>query len=116
MDKRDWQRLILIRTHCEDILSFVKRFGRDFQSFISDRAYFNAVAMGIMQIGELANGLSDSFCDQTIQQIPWKSIRGMRNWIAHAYGELDEAALWETVLNDIPVLLRFCLCYTNTNQ
>ena len=35
-------------------------------------------------------------------------IRGTRNWLAHAYGEVDETVLWETVINDIPAVLAFC--------
>ena len=51
MDKLDWQKIIQIRTYCEDIEAFIERFGRDFQIFTEDRAYFNAVAMCILQIG-----------------------------------------------------------------
>jgi len=32
----------------------------------------------------------------------------MRNWLAHAYAEMDEMIVWETVTNDIPDLLKFC--------
>ena len=35
-------------------------------------------------------------------------VRGMRNWIAHAYSDMDEEVIWETALNDIPGLLLFC--------
>ena len=65
MDKLDWQKIIQIRSYCEDIEMFMDRFGRDFDTFIEDRAYFNAVAMCVLQIGELANSLSeeDSMAD-----------------------------------------------------
>ncbi len=32
----------------------------------------------------------------------------MRNIVAHDYGALDEELVWETVMDDIPVLLKFC--------
>ena len=90
MNRGDWQRLLHIRTHCRDIRGFVERFGKDQDVFTSDRACFNAVSMAILQIGELANGLSESFREMTKERIPWGVIRGMRNWLAHAYGEMDE--------------------------
>ena len=31
-------------------------------------------------------------------------IRGMRNWLAHSYGEVDSEILWATANNDIPML------------
>ena len=98
-----------IKTYCEDILGFVNRFGSNYDTFVSDRAFFNSVCMCVLQIGELANALSEHFRAQTEKEIPWKMIRGMRNWLAHAYGEIDESAVRETVVNDIPLLLRFCV-------
>lgn len=108
MDKSDRQRVQHIRSYCEDIDMFLDRFGRDFNSFIQDRAYFNAVSMCVLQIGELANSLSERFRQETSAQMPWKMIRGMRNMLAHAYGEVDEEIIWETAINDIPMLKAFC--------
>ena len=108
MTRGDWQRLLHIRTYCEDIEEFIIRFGRDFDTFTADRAYFSAVSMCILQIGELSNGLSDEFREETKDQLPWGMIRGMRNWLAHSYAEADEMILWETACNDIPKVLAFC--------
>ena len=66
MNKADRQRLLHIQTYCADIAGFIQRFGRDYSIFISDRAYYNAVSMSILQIGELANGLSEEFRELTI--------------------------------------------------
>ena len=108
MTRGDWQRLLHIRTYCEDIEEFIIRFGRDFDTFTTDRAYFSAVSMCILQIGELSNGLSDEFREATKDQLPWGMIRGMRNWLEHSYAEADEMILWETACNDIPKVLAFC--------
>ena len=108
MNKADRQRLLHMKTYCADIAGFIQRFGRDYEVFISDRAYYNAVSMSILQIGELANGLSEEFREKTKNDMPWGMIRGMRNWLAHAYSEADESILWETATNDIPSLAAFC--------
>lgn len=108
MNNGDRRRLAQIKLYCEDIAAFTQRFGRDFDKFTTDRAYFNAVAMCVLQIGELANALSEPFREETKAEVPWKMIRGARNWLAHAYGEVDETVLWETVISDIPALLGFC--------
>lgn len=108
MTKADSDRLRHIDRYCEDVKSFVVRFGKDFNSFQNDRAYHNAVTMAIMQIGELANGLSDEFRAQTKNKVAWGPIRGMRNWIAHAYSEVDDEVVWDTINNDLPQLQKFC--------
>lgn len=108
MANRDKSILQHIKMHCEDISAFITRFGKDFKLFTSDRAYFNAVSMCILQIGELSKSLSDEFIAETSDKIPWSSIKGMRNLVAHEYGSLDEELVWETATDDIPVLLEFC--------
>lgn len=108
MAKRDKSVLEHIKNYCEEIGSFIERFGDDYKIFIGDRAYFNAVAMCILQIGELSNSLSEEFRDETSGKIPWVNIKGMRNIVAHNYGSLDEKLVWETATNDIPELLEFC--------
>ena len=108
MNRGDRQRLLHIRAYCRDIAGFVERFGEDYAVFSGDRAYASAVSMCVLQIGELANGLSEEFRKATESQLPWSMIRGMRNWLAHAYAEMDERVIWETATRDIPSLLRFC--------
>ena len=108
MANRDQSVLQHIKSHCDDIEAFIQRFGRDFGIFTSDKAYFNAVSMGILQIGELAGSLSEEYRDKTSGTIPWSNIKGMRNIVAHDYGSVDEELLWETATEDIPVLLEFC--------
>lgn len=108
MNKADKQRLLHIRSYCRDIAGFINRFGNDYDIFKQDRAFSSAVSMCVLQIGELANGLSPEFREETKAEMPWDMIRGMRNWLAHAYAEMDENVIWETATNDIPALLRFC--------
>jgi uncharacterized protein with HEPN domain len=109
MDKSDIQRIQHIKRYCEDIAQFIERFGNDFQLFVTDQAYYNAVSMCILQIGELANGLSQEFRNATCDSVHWHLVRGMRNWIAHAYNEVEDEVVWGTVKKDIPNLLHFCV-------
>ena len=108
MDKHDLDRLKNIKTFCLDIAGFIERFGDDYQTFITDRAYYSAVSMCIMQIGELANGLTTEFREKTKSRMQWDMIRGMRNWLAHGYINMSEKIIWETATNDIPAVLEFC--------
>ena len=98
-----------IKKYCYDIKSFIDRFGGDYDVFKTDRAYFNAVSMCILQIGELSGSLSDDFRSETSEKIPWADIRGMRNIVAHNYGSLDEELVWETATDMVLDITTVCL-------
>lgn len=40
--------------------------------------------------------------------VPWRQIKGMRDKVAHGYGTIDMDRVWDTVLNDINPLLKYC--------
>jgi uncharacterized protein with HEPN domain len=113
MKERDMQRIRHIMTYCEDIAASIKRFGVYYETFVQDKDYFNSVSMCLMQIGELAGGLSDEFKDVTRSRIQWGPIRAMRNLFAHSYAVMSKSIIWETATKDIPELLRFCMTIVN---
>ncbi|MBQ3076581.1 MAG: DUF86 domain-containing protein [Clostridia bacterium] len=105
---RDRQLLGNIAKYCREIEHAHSEYGGNYQVFCSNPTYRNAVAMCLMQIGELAGRLSDEFRAANTG-IPWRAIRGMRNVVAHEYGGLDIEMLWETAGTDTQELLAFCL-------
>ena len=105
--ERDRSILEHIVSYCCDIEDAVNRFGNHFPSFSTDKAYRNACAMCILQIGELGGHLSQEF-RSSHPQMPWNEIKGMRNVMAHAYGSLSVQTTWETIEHDIPALKKFC--------
>ena len=38
-------------------------------------------------------------------QVPWQSMRGMRNRWAHGYFDVDVDVVWETVQTSLPALV-----------
>ena len=106
--ERDLSILKHIVSYCDDIEETVSRFGRSYEAFRRDKAYRNACAMCILQIGELGGHLSPEFRG-LYRQMPWNEIRGMRNVMAHAYGTISIQTTWEAIEQDIPALKAFCL-------
>lgn len=72
---RDEQRLEKIKEYCEDIKATVSRFGASFDTFQKEPDYQKSIAFSILQIGELAGGLSAEFRAATQVQIPWGQIK-----------------------------------------
>lgn len=104
-DKNYIEHMIM---RCNRVLEDISRFGDSYDIFVADQTFCDSVSMNILQIGELSNHLSDEFKDSTRQAIPWKQIYDMRCKFAHGYGAMSKSDIWDTAINDIPVLKEFC--------
>jgi uncharacterized protein with HEPN domain len=63
----------------------------------------DAVCMRLHLIGEISNKLPESYIGK-LPQIPWVQIVGLRNIIAHQYLEITKEKVWQTVVEDLPLL------------
>lgn len=55
-------------------------------------------------IGEATKNLSDVFRDNH-PAIPWKDLAGFRDKLIHQYFGVDLAMVWQSVVDDVPMLL-----------
>ena len=70
------------------------------EKFLKDEKTKRAVAMTLINIGELVKNLTEEFRIEN-NVIPWKSISGLRDVTAHKYQTLDMGDIWITVTEDI---------------
>ncbi len=108
MNERDTEILRSILKYCEQIEEANQQFKSRKEDFEENSVYRNAVAMCVLQIGELVKHLSNEYKTKTADEIPWHQVQGLRNIVAHDYGKIDTDLLWETVTEDIPQLCDFC--------
>jgi uncharacterized protein with HEPN domain len=89
-----------------DACQFVR--GLDKGGFLADKRTQQAVVMSLIIIGEAATKVMDGYPDfaQAHADIPWRSMRGMRNRIAHGYFEINLDVVWDTVQSALPSLLK----------
>ena len=107
LSSRDLTIIQKMLGYCREIEEAHESFGKSFEVFQNNSVYRNAVSLCLMQIGELSNHLSDAF-KESYNSIPWNQIRGMRNVVAHEYGHIDTAIVWETATEDILIIESFC--------
>ena len=88
-----------------DACNFVQ--GQSKEDFARDKRTQQAVIMSLIIIGEAAPKVMDGYAEfaQTHTQVPWRSMRGMRNRIAHGYFDINLDVVWDTVQIALPDLL-----------
>lgn len=74
--------------------------------FLNDKRTQQAVILNIMVIGEAATKLTDEYPEFVAKfpQVQWKSMRGMRNRLAHGYFDINLDIVWETIKQALPEL------------
>ena len=101
-EERDAALLLDLLTAAREIEGFLG--GADLHRFQSDRLLRYAVERQLIVIGEAVRRLSDSFKAGT-PGVPWKAIVGLRNILAHEYGEILAERVWLVASRDIANLI-----------
>ena len=73
-------------------------------AFLENYEKQDAVLRRFEIIGEAASRLSPETKD-TFSNLPFRSMRGMRNVIAHDYGDVDIDMVWKTATNDLDEII-----------
>ena len=78
--------------------------GVEKQDFLDEPGMVNdSVVRQLEIIGEASRNISENFRDSH-QEVPWRSIIGMRNKITHEYMQVDYVEVWNVVKYDLPEL------------
>jgi uncharacterized protein with HEPN domain len=95
--------------HClRDILDNIGRIegylaGQDRATVEASGQARDAIERCLERICEAAFRLGDRAADLLPGQ-PWPDIRGLGNWLRHAYDRVSFDVIWDTVHNDLPQL------------
>jgi uncharacterized protein with HEPN domain len=78
----------------------------DKNGFLADRRTQQAVILNIVILDEAATKLGNDYPEfvERYPDVPWKSMRGMRNRMAHGYFDVDLSIVWQTVQSSLPAL------------
>lgn len=89
-----------------DARSFVDGLAKE--DFLADKRTQQAVIMSLIIIGEAATKIMDGYTvfTQAHSEAPWRSIRNMRNRMAHGYFDINLDIVWDTVQEWLPELLK----------
>ena len=75
----------------------------DITSFIESESLRSTCILHILLVGELMKGFSSEF-RKSHDDVPWADIIGLRDIIAHRYGDIQFERVWEIIQETIPML------------
>jgi uncharacterized protein with HEPN domain len=103
MEANDKNKLRL--QHILDSINKIEiiREGLTYESYLADWKSQDIIIRNLEIVGEAARHLDDSITEK-YPDVEWRNARGMRNFLIHAYFQIDHDEIWKTVINDIPIL------------
>ena len=95
-----------IQQAASDACCFVE--GLTKEDFLADKRTQQAVFMSLIVVGEAATKVMDGYPSfaEARPEVPWRSMRNMRNRMAHGYFDINLDVVWETVDEWLPALLK----------
>jgi uncharacterized protein with HEPN domain len=99
---RDVALLWDMREACRAVAEFTA--GVKYSRFEQDKMLRSAVERQFLIVGEAARLVSDGFRDAH-PDVPWRGLVGLRNVLAHEYGEVLVERLWLFATERVPDLL-----------
>ncbi|MBW4440421.1 MAG: DUF86 domain-containing protein [Plectolyngbya sp. WJT66-NPBG17] len=78
--------------------------GKTRNSLDTDRTLSLALVKLTEIVGEAAANVSKEKQNE-LSQVPWRDVISMRNRLIHAYFDVDLHIVWQTVTEDLPLLV-----------
>lgn len=100
--ERDEALLQDMVVHCREVQEFTRGVG--LEQLMRDRRLCLLIERCLEIVGEAASRVSQEFRDAHAQ-IPWQEIRGLRNVLAHEYGNIEYDVLYATATKEVPTLI-----------
>jgi uncharacterized protein with HEPN domain len=101
-DEMDAARLWDMLTYAREIRQTTS--GLTFKDYIADSNRRMATERRLEIIGEAARNVSPAF-QGAHPEIPWRQIVGLRNVLAHEYGEIRHELIFRIATNQISALI-----------
>ena len=73
-------------------------------TFSANEMAVHSVVRMIEIVGEAAAQVTPEY-QQAHPQLPWREMVAMRNWLIHAYFDIDVQRVWKTAQEDLPALI-----------
>lgn len=89
-----------------DAATSIREFTRNatFHEYAGNKLLRSAVERQLEILGEAAKRISAGF-KESHPEIPWRQIVGLRNMLAHEYGDIKDNRVWQIVTESVPALI-----------
>jgi uncharacterized protein with HEPN domain len=101
--QRDLQFLLDMLQSAELTMTYTARCSKD--EFVANVQLQDSVIRRLLVIAEAARRVSEA-TRQSLPNISWQEINGMRNRLVHDYDDINLNIVWDVLQSEIPSLIQ----------
>lgn len=64
----------------------------------------DSILFSLGQVGELVSHFKTNEYKELFPEIPWRHVKGQRNYIVHQYAEMNYETAWESAVAGVPAI------------
>lgn len=99
---RELQFLLDMLQSAELVMTYIGQCSKD--EFIENVQLQDSVIRRLLIVAEAARRIPEA-TQQTLPNIAWREINGMRNRLVHEYDAVNFNIIWDVIKSEIPLLI-----------
>lgn len=104
MNVRDLSNYQTILERCDDVIAKFKEIDYSHKVWEHNLMTRDSILFSLSQVGELVSCFKSDEYEELFPEIPWRQVKGQRNYIVHQYAEMNYETAWESAVTGVPAI------------
>ena len=115
MNDRDLKAISRVIVHIEKIQDYMRTI-ITIDDFNHNQLVVDAVVFNLSQVGEISKYRISANLKESNIHIPWHEMVGFRNRIVHDYDQINMNIVYDTIQEDLPIVLKQLIDLKTSNE
>lgn len=104
MNVRDLSNYQAILERCDDVIAKLEEIDYSHQVWEHNLMVRDSILFSLSQVGELVSHFKSDEHEKLFPEIPWRQVKGQRNYIVHQYADMKYETAWESAVAGVPAI------------
>ena len=109
MNVRDLSNYQTILERCDDVIAKLEEINYSHEIWEHNLMVRDSILFSLSQVGELVTHFKTDEYKELFPEIPWRHVKGQRNYIIHQYADLKLETAWKSAIEGVPAIRKALL-------
>ena len=104
MNVRDLSNYQTILERCDDVIAKLEEINYSHEIWEHNLMVRDSILFSLGQVGELVSHFKSDEYKELFPEIPWRHVKGQRNYIIHQYADMKLETAWKSAVEGVPAI------------